>query len=656
MEGNMQNGWPQTRLLAGGIGMALLALHFYFFLHATLMRWHLDWGFADRFLKGLAPDGLVGNFTASRNWILFLFLVASAGSKPKGFARPLGHAILLLLLGLAVYYASSLVLVSGLSPSCCAAGYFSGCIAGLAACLWGGSGIISRLHSGNFQEVFNRSHESFPQQEDRIENLYSVNLPSRYRFRGTMRKSWVNITNPFRGLLVVGTPGSGKSYFIVREVIRQHIRKGFSMLIYDFKYDDLTRIAYREFLLHRDRFAVPPAFHIVQFDDLARSSRCNPLDPASMRDVTDAAEAARTILLGLNQQWIRRQGDFFVESPIHFVTALIWFLRSYQEGKFCTLPHVVEFSRVPYDKLFTLLRTDPVTEALVHPFVTAYLHHAMEQLEGQIASATISLSRLASPPLYYLLTGNDCSLDIANPLEPKILCIGNNSQKSSTYGPVAALYLTAVTRTLNTRGNLKSSLVFDEFPTIYLHGIDRLMATARSNRVATTLAVQDLSQLRLYYGRELAEVILNITGNIISGQVSGETGRHLSERFGRILQERQTVSTHDSSNSVTHSSHLEQAIPMSRIATMSTGEFVGTVSDELDRPQEQKVFYCRVDPPGKNKDRQEPVAEIPNRREPVPGLIQEHFLAIRKDITDLVEKEMERILDTPTLASLIVKP
>src|SRR5690606_37330517 len=318
--------------------------------------------------------------------------------------------------------------------------------------------------------------------------------------------------------------------------------KGFTMFVYDFKFDDLSKIAYNTWLKNRHRYKKPPTFYVINFDDLTRSHRCNPLEPSAMTDITDAAESARTILMGLNREWIKRQGDFFVESPINFLTAVIWYLRRYKDGEFCTLPHVIELMQTDYDSLFTLLRTEKEIEVLINPFVNAYLNDVMEQLEGQIAATKLAMARRSSPQLYYVLSGDDVALDSNNPDAPKIVCMGNNAQKIQIYGAVLSLYVTRPVKLVNKKGKLKSSLVFDEFPTIYLNNIDSLIATARSNKVATCLGVQDFSQLKKDYGKDQADVIMNITGNIISGQVTGETAKQLSERFGKIMQDRASLS------------------------------------------------------------------------------------------------------------------
>ncbi|WP_254049543.1 type IV secretory system conjugative DNA transfer family protein, partial [Cnuella takakiae] len=336
---------------------------------------------------------------------------------------------------------------------------------------------------------------------------------------------------------------------------------------------------------------------VINFDDLSRTHRCNPLNPGTMHDITDAAESARAILLGLNREWINKQGDFFVESPINFLTAVIWFLRKYEEGRYCTLPHVIELMQLPYEQLFPMLSGEPEIEVLINPFISAYQNDAMEQLEGQVASAKIGMARLASPQLYWVLSGDDFTLDINNPKAPKIVCMGNNPEKQQVYGGVLSLYLSRMVRQVNKRGGHKCSLVFDEFPTLFLNHIDSLIATARSNKVATTLCMQDFSQLKKDYGRDQAEVIMNITGNIISGQVMGETAKQLSERFGKIMQERESLSVNRTDTSISRSRQLEYAIPLSKISALSSGSFVGMVADNPDCPMELKMFHNKLRAP-----------------------------------------------------------
>jgi type IV secretory pathway TraG/TraD family ATPase VirD4 len=407
------------------------------------------------------------------------------------------------------------------------------------------------------------------------------------------------------------------------------------MLIYDFKFDDLSKIAYNALLKNARYYKVKPTFWVIDFDRLLH--RCNPLYPESMLDITDASDSARTIMLGLNREWIKKQGDFFVESSINFVTAIIWFLRKYQDGKYCTLPHAIELMQADYKSLFELLETEPEVEVLVNPFMSAWRNQAFDQLEGQVASAKISMARLASPQLYYVLSGNDFTLDLNNPEAPKIICLGNNPQKQQVYGPVLSLYISRMIKLVNQKGRLKSSLIFDEFPTIYFNGMDTLIATARSNKVGTTLVVQDYSQLKKDYGKEQAEVILNIVGNVISGQVSGETAKQLSERFGKIMQQRESISINSSDTSISRSTQLDEAIPPSKIASLSSGHFVGMVADDPQNKIDLKVFHNEIMNDHAAIAKEEAAyQEIPDVKKVTADMVAANYFRIKEEVIQIL--------------------
>ena len=640
------------------ISLVILGLHFYYYCYGAFAEWGLQSAFTDRLLTGIQRSGLFSDFQKSK-WIalgfLLISLLGARGRKDEKLQPK--NALVYILTGLVFYFLSYLSLQLPLSLSELAAAYMVITGTGFLLILSGGN-LLSRIIKKrlNQNDIFNREAETFPQEERLLQNEYSINLPACYRLKNKLRKSWINIINPFRGILVLGTPGSGKSYFVIRHIITQHIRKGFTLFVYDFKFDDLTRIAYNTWLQYKHKYPKPPSFYVINFDDLTRSHRCNPLEPSAMTDITDAAESARTILLGLNREWIRRQGDFFVESPINFLTAVIWFLKRYQNGEYCTLPHVIELMQVDYDSLFTLLRAEKEIEVLINPFVNAYLNDVMEQLEGQVAAAKIAMARLSSPQLYYVLSGNDFTLDINNPDDPKIVCMGNNPQKIQIYGAVLSLYVTRMVKLVNQKGRQKCSLIFDEFPTIYLNGMDSLMATARSNKVATTLGIQDLSQLRKDYGREQADVLMNITGNIISGQVTGDTAKQLSERFGKILQERESLSINRSDTSINRSRQLEIAIPPSKIASLSSGEFVGMVADDPQSKIDLKAFHCAIqnDHEALRKE-QESFKDIEVIRKLDYNIVLRNYLQVKQDIQDIIQSEMEQALNDPARAHLIIR-
>ena len=533
-----------------------------------------------------------------------------------------------------------------------------GYIALMVAGVW-----MSRLLRTNLMDdVFNNENESFQQETKLMENEYSVNLPTKFYYKNKWNNGWINIVNPFRATIVLGTPGSGKSYAIVNNYIKQQIEKGFSMYIYDFKFDDLSTIAYNHLLKHGDKYKVQPKFYVINFDDPRKSHRCNPLNPDFMTDISDAYEAAYTIMLNLNRSWIQKQGDFFVESPIILLAAIIWYLKIYDNGKYCTFPHAIELLNKKYSDVFTILTSYPDLENYLSPFMDAWQSGAQDQLQGQIASAKIPLSRMISPQLYWVMTGDDFSLDINNPKEPKILCVGNNPDRQNIYSAALGLYNSRIVKLINKKGQLKSSVIIDELPTIYFRGLDNLIATARSNKVAVCLGFQDFSQLIRDYGDKEAKVIQNTVGNIFSGQVVGETAKSLSERFGKVLQKRQSISINRNDTSTSISTQLDSLIPASKISTLTQGMFVGSVSDNFDERIEQKIFHAEI-----VVDNEKVAAETKAYQE-IPQIISfvnEHgddkmkqeietnYKEIKQDIVQVIKTELERIKNDPDLQHLV---
>lgn len=533
-----------------------------------------------------------------------------------------------------------------------------GYIALMVAGVW-----MSRLLRNNLMDdVFNNENESFQQETKLMQNEYSVNLPTKFYYKSKWNDGWINIVNPFRATIVLGTPGSGKSYAIVNNYIKQQIEKGFSMYIYDFKFDDLSTIAYNHLLKNRDKYKVQPKFYVINFDDPRRSHRCNPLNPDFMTDISDAYEAAYTIMLNLNRSWIQKQGDFFVESPIILLAAIIWYLKIYDNGKYCTFPHAIELLNKKYSDVFTILTSYYELENYLSPFLDAWQGGAQDQLQGQIASAKIPLSRMISPQLYWVMTGDDFSLDINNPKEPKILCVGNNPDRQNIYSAALGLYNSRIVKLINKKGQLKSSVIIDELPTIYFRGLDNLIATARSNKVAVCLGFQDFSQLIRDYGDKEAKVIQNTVGNIFSGQVVGETAKSLSERFGKVLQKRQSMTINRNDKSTSISTQLDSLIPASKISTLTQGMFVGSVSDNFDERIEQKIFHAEIvvdnEKVAAETEAYQKIPEIlsfvdEQGEDKMKQEIESNYRQIKLDIVHIVESEMERIKNDPNLQHLV---
>ena len=522
---------------------------------------------------------------------------------------------------------------------------------------------MSRLLKNNLMDdVFNTENESFMQETRLMENEYSVNLPTRFYYKKKWNKGWINVVNPFRASMVLGTPGSGKSYAIVNNYIKQQIEKGFAMYIYDYKFPDLSEIAYNHLLRHLDAYKVKPQFYVINFDDPRKSHRCNPINPAFMTDISDAYESAYTIMLNLNRSWIQKQGDFFVESPIILLAAIIWFLKIYENGKYCTFPHAIEFLNRPYAQIFPILTSYDELANYLSPFMDAWEGGAQDQLQGQIASAKIPLSRMISPALYWVMTGDDFSLDINNPNEPKVLVVGNNPDRQNIYSAALGLYNSRIVKLINKKKQLKSSVIIDELPTIYFRGLDNLIATARSNKVAVCLGFQDFSQLTRDYGDKESKVIQNTVGNVFSGQVVGETAKTLSERFGKVLQQRQSMTINRNDKSTSISTQLDSLIPASKISNLTQGMFVGAVSDNFDERIEQKIFHAEiVVDSAKVSAEMKAYQPIPvinifrneNSSDNLKEAIEANYKRIKQDILFLVDFEIERIKKEPRLKYLL---
>jgi hypothetical protein len=534
---------------------------------------------------------------------------------------------------------------------------------GYICLLMGGIWAGRMLKNNMMDDRFNDENESFMQETKLMDNQYSINLPTRFYYQKKWHKGWINVVNPFRATIVLGTPGSGKSYAVINSFIKQMIEKGYSGYIYDFKSPDLSMIAYNHLLSHKEGYGkVKPKFYMINFDDPERSHRCNPIHPDFMSDIADAYESAYTIMLNLNKSWVSKQGNFFVESPIVLFAAIIWYLRIYKGGKYCTFPHAIELLNRRYEDLFPILTSYPELENYLSPFMDAWQGGAAEQLMGQIASAKIPLSRMISPQLYWVMTGDDFTLDINNPKEPKILCVGNNPDRQNIYGAALGLYNSRIVKIINKKGMLKSGVLIDELPTIYFKGLDQLIATARSNKVAVCLGFQDFSQLKRDYGDKEAAVVMNTVGNIFSGQVVGETAKTLSERFGKVLQKRQSISINRQDVSHSFNTQMDSLIPPSKISTLTQGMFVGAVCDNIDERIDQKIFHAEiVIDSAKVKaetDRYKPIPILTDFHDDTPeksrmkAIIQRNYEQVKADVIQIISDEKQRILSTPELSHL----
>ena len=646
------------------LSVIFLLINAYWFCYEAFLTWGFTLAIVDKILMNFQQTTSLFSSILWTKLFCLVFLALSClgtkGVKEESITWPKIWAVLAV--GFVLFFLNWWLLALPIGKVGGASLYIFTLSVGYICLLMAGVWMSRLLKNNLMDDVFNLENESFMQETRLLENEYSVNLPTRFYYKKRWHKGWINIVNPFRASMVLGTPGSGKSFAIVNNYIKQQIEKGFAMYIYDYKFPDLSEIAYNHLLTHLDAYEVKPQFFVINFDDPRRSHRCNPINPTFMTDISDAYESAYTIMLNLNRTWIQKQGDIFVESPIILLAAIIWFLKIYQGGKYCTFPHAIEFLNRPYAQIFPILTAYDELANYLSPFMDAWEGGAQDQLQGQIASAKIPLSRMISPALYWVMTGDDFSLDINNPREPKVLVVGNNPDRQNIYSAALGLYNSRIVKLINKKKHLKSSVIIDELPTIYFRGLDNLIATARSNKVAVCLGFQDFSQLTRDYGDKESKVIQNTVGNVFSGQVVGETAKTLSERFGKVLQQRQSMTINRNDKSTSISTQLDSLIPASKISNLTQGMFVGAVSDNFDERIEQKIFHAeivvdvaKVSAEAKAYQPIPIIAEFLNEdgSDSLSETIEANYKRVKQEILSLVESEIERIKNDAKLKHLI---
>ena len=648
------------------VSIILVVIHIYWYCYEAIQLWGINIGVVDRMLINFQRTaGLFGSIIYTKIFALVLLALSCLGTTGFKEEKITWKKIwTVIAVGFILFFLNWWILALPLPIEANTALYIATMAVGYICLLMGGLWMSRLLKYNLMEDVFNNENESFMQETRLLTNDYSVNLPTRFYYKKKWNKGWINVVNPFRATIVLGTPGSGKSYAVVNNFIKQQIEKGYSMYVYDFKFPDLSMIAYNHVMNNLDGYKVKPKFYVINFDDPRRSHRCNPIHPDFMTDISDAYESAYTIMLNLNKTWVQKQGDFFVESPIILFAAIIWYLKIYENGKYCTFPHAIEFLNRRYEDIFPILTSYPELENYLSPFMDAWLGGAAEQLQGQIASAKIPLSRMISPQLYWVMSDSEFTLDINNPEEPKILCVGNNPDRQNIYGAALGLYNSRIVKLINKKGMLKSSVIIDELPTIYFKGLDNLIATARSNKVAVCLGFQDFSQLVRDYGDKEAKVVMNTVGNIFSGQVVGETAKTLSERFGKVLQKRQSITINRQDKSTSINTQMDSLIPPSKISGLTQGMFVGSVSDNFDERIEQKIFHAEI-----VVDNEKVTAEakaykpIPvitdftdeNGKDCMRDMIHSNYNRIKEEVKQIVKDELARIANDENLSHLLQK-
>lgn len=461
--------------------------------------------------------------------------------------------------------------------------------------------ISKYIKSNLLKDRFNTENESFEQTTKKVENQYSVNIPMKFHYNGKTQKGWINIVNPFRGTLLMGTPGSGKSFSVVNSYIRQHAAKGFSMVVYDFKFPDLAKITYYQYLKNKKKGILKGnyKFNVINFSDIEYSKRINPLKREYIEILADATETSEALYESL-QKGDKQGGnaEFFKTSAVNFLAAIIYFFSRYEDGKYSDLPHVLAFMNQPYQDIFQTLFSNPELESLLSPFKTAFDNQAFDQLEGQIGSLKVQISRLATKESFWIFSGDDFDLKVSDPKNPSYLIIANNPKTQAMNSALNALIINRLTRLVNTKGNLPTSIIVDEAPTLYFYQLANLLSTARSNKVSVLLGLQEIPQLEEQYGKATAKTVTSVIGNVISGSARAkETLEWLQTIFGKVKQRRDSISINENKTTLQINENLDYLIPASKISTLPAGSLVGEIALDFGQGDDfpTTMYNCATD-------------------------------------------------------------
>lgn len=511
--------------------------------------------------------------------------------------------------------------------------------------------ISKRIKSNFMKDRFNIENESFEQSKDKVETEFSVNIPMKFFYNRKWHNGWLNICNCFRGTFVIGTPGSGKSFSVINSFIRQHSAKGFAEVVYDFKFPELAKIAYYNYQKNKQLGKIPSnfKFNVINFSDIEYSRRINPLKREYIEILADATETAEALYESL-QKGDKGSGgnsDFFKTSAVNLLAASIYFWSRYENGKYSDLPHVLAFLNQEYDVLFKVLFSEPELKSLVSPFEAAYKSGAVDQLEGQMASLKVQLSRLATKESFWVFSGNDFKLKVSDKKDPSYLIIANNPKTQSMNSALNALIINRLTRLVNTKGNYPTSIIVDECPTLYFYQLATLLSTARSNKVSICLGLQELPQLEEQYGKATAKTITSIIGNTLSGQAKApETLDWLQKLFGKVKQVKEGVTIRRNETTINMNEQMDFVIPASKISSLQAGTLVGQVA--LDFGQEDNfptaMYHCKTNLDLKKiKKEEEAYKELPkvynfgtadNREK----LLQKNFKRIYDEVETVIEQ------------------
>jgi hypothetical protein len=463
--------------------------------------------------------------------------------------------------------------------------YLGASLTGVLVLMVGTDNVSKLIQFKLGKDKWNVEEESFDQNKEKVDNDLTINIPYLFYYKGKMHSGWLNV-NPFRGTIVIGTPGSGKTFGIINPSIRQMISKNFTMCLYDFKFPDLGQIAYYSYLLKKKRDSnYKHRFAVVNINDVEKYVRVNPFKSEFIRQMSDAQEMAESMVNALQKGGSSAGGGadaFFTQSAINFLSATVYFFATYADGKYSDLPHILSFLNRSYEEIFDTLFTSVELHSLLSTFKSAYDNKAFDQLEGQIGTLKIYMSRLHTKESAWVLSGDDVKLNISNPENPTVLVLASDPRTQDQNSAIYSAILNKIIQQINTKKNYPSAVIADEFPTIYIHKVDNLIATARSNKVAVLLGLQEVPQLRQYYKKEVADTIIAIIGNIFSGSARDKsTLDWLEKLFGKVKQQSKSVSVSDNNTSYSISEKMENLIPAAKIASLKTGEMVGLLAKDV---------------------------------------------------------------------------
>jgi hypothetical protein len=589
--------------LQGGIYVSLLLEAAVFFYRDAPF-----WGvFADPLAK-ISHIVIYSSLVYSKLSTFFLICLVSIGTlaKKKTDLDPQKHIIYPLILGLLLFF-GSIAFQGRASPLIFA--YTSRYDLAYMVCSLLGAILVSLsmdnisklIKSGLGKDKWNTEAESFMQPVKRIDTPYSVNIPMLFYYDRKVRSGWINICNVFRGTIVIGTPGSGKSFSVVNPFIRQLIAKEFAVCLYDFKFPDLGQIAYYHYLKAKQHGKLQGyAFHVLNLNDPEKSRRINPWRADYIRSLADAAETAEGLVEALKKGDKSGGSDqFFTQSAINFLASCIYFLSKYGNGKYSSLPHVLAMLNRSYEDIFNALVSEPELRSLISPFMSAYYAKAFDQLEGQIGTLKVFISRLATKETYWVFSGDDFDLKISGRDNPGILVLANDPNTQNINSACYSIVINRLTKLINTKGNLPSALIIDEVPTLFVHKVENLIATARSNKVAVLMGLQELPQFNQQYGKDTAATITSVVGNVLSGSVRNkETLEWLERLFGKSKQLGEGLSIDRNKTSTSLNEKLEVLIPAGKIASLNAGEIVGVIAadaqEKFTGQFETSAINCRI--------------------------------------------------------------